>query len=85
MTGEDYGFREHTLAEGRLARVVRSESQPLWHAADSIGDTGAAAGVVQLVMAAASWTHGYAPGERAACFASAVPGERAVALLRCRN
>jgi 3-oxoacyl-[acyl-carrier-protein] synthase-1 len=83
VTGENYGFREHALMEGRLARVVRKEHQPLWHAADSIGDTGAAAGVVQLARAKAAWTKGYAPGARAACFTSAVPGDRAVALLRC--
>jgi len=84
LTGESFGFREHTLAEGRLARVVRSSEQPLWHAADSIGDTGAAAGLVQVIMAATAWSKGYAPGERAACFTSAVAGQRAVALLgRC--
>jgi 3-oxoacyl-[acyl-carrier-protein] synthase I len=82
VTGENYGFREHTLAHARLMRVVRLEDHPLWHPADSIGDTGAAAGVVQLVMAAAAWGKAYAPGARAACFTSAVPGERAVALLR---
>jgi 3-oxoacyl-[acyl-carrier-protein] synthase-1 len=81
--GENYGFRELTLVEGRLARIVRSQPQPLWHAADSIGDTGAAAGVVQLVSAAAAWTKAYAPGAHAGCFTSAVPGDRAVTLLRC--
>jgi 3-oxoacyl-[acyl-carrier-protein] synthase I len=85
VTGENYGFRELALVEGRLARVVRSQPQPLWHAADSIGDTGAAAGVVQLVRATASWSKAYAPGAHAGCFTSAVPGDRAVALLRCRE
>ena len=80
--GESYGFREQALVEARLARVVRSEAQPHWHMADSIGDTGAAAGIVQLVAAAAAWGGAYAPGERAACFSSAVPGDRAVALLQ---
>lgn len=82
VTGENYGFREHVLAEARLARVVRSQSQPLWHPVESIGDTGAAAGIIQLVMASAAWTKGYAPGKYAACFTSSVPGKRAVALLR---
>lgn len=82
VTGEEYGFRELTLAEGRLARVVRMQPQPLWHAADSIGDTGAAAGVVQLIQAKAAWTKKYAPGARAGCFTSAVQGDRAVALIQ---
>ncbi len=85
VTGENYGFRELTLAEARVARVVRKKCQPLWHAADSIGDTGAAAGVVQLVMAREAWAKGYAVGSRAACFTSAVPGDRAVAVLRYEN
>jgi 3-oxoacyl-[acyl-carrier-protein] synthase I len=85
VTGENYGFREHALMEGRLARVVRKEPQPLWHAADSIGDTGAAAGVVQLVRATEAWAKRYAPGTRAACFASALSEDRAVALLHCSD
>ena len=82
VSGESYGFREHALAHARLMRVVRLKDHPLWHAADSIGDIGAAAGVVQLIMASTAWAKGYAPGDRAACFTSAVPGERAVAMLR---
>jgi 3-oxoacyl-[acyl-carrier-protein] synthase-1 len=83
LTGENYGFREQSLAAARLTRVVRSEeSQPIWHAADAIGDTGASAGVVQLAWAAAAWARGFAPGPRAACFTSSVSGERAVAALQ---
>lgn len=82
VTGENYGFREHTLAEGRLVRMARVENQPLWHCADSIGDTGAAAGVAQLVIAAAAMAKGYAPGPRAACFTSSVMGGRAVAAVQ---
>lgn len=82
VTGENYGFRELTLMEGRVARAVR-KCQPLWHVADSIGDTGAAAGVVQLIRATEAWAKNYAPGPRAGCYTSAVPGDRAVVLLRC--
>lgn len=83
VTGENHGFRELALAGARLARIVRSESQPLWHAAESIGDTGAAAGVIQLAMASAAWNRSYAPGPRAVCFTSSVMGQRAVAALQC--
>ena len=85
MTGENYGFREHVLAEGRLVRIVRSQAQPVWHAADSIGDTGAAAGVVQLATGAAALIKGYAPGPRVACFTSAVNGARSVVALQRTN
>lgn len=84
VTGESYGFRELALVEGRLAVVVRKPAQPLWHSADSIGDTGAASGLIQLAWASDAWAKGYAPGARAACFSSAVAAGRAVAMLRSR-
>ena len=52
--GESYGFREQSLALSRLMRVRRDKS-PIWHCADCIGDTGAAAGICQLVIAAYSF------------------------------
>jgi 3-oxoacyl-[acyl-carrier-protein] synthase-1 len=82
VTGELYGFKELPLIEGRLMRVVRKEAQPLWHWAEAIGDSGAAAGVAQLVLANEAFKKGYAPGQRAICFSSSVAGERAVAVLR---
>jgi 3-oxoacyl-[acyl-carrier-protein] synthase-1 len=80
VTGESYGFKEQALALARLLRA-RREDMPLWHAADSIGDTGAAAGVVQLIVAAQAFARGYAPGRRVMACTSAVPGQRAVAVL----
>lgn len=78
VTGETYGFREHTLAEARLVATVRKQAQPIWHAADCIGDSGAAAGLVQLAWVSAAMRKRYAPGPRALCFTSALTGERAV-------
>ena len=45
VTGEDYGFREQALV---LAKVMRGrrENFPIWHAAASIGDVGAASASV---------------------------------------
>ncbi len=85
VTGENYGFREHTLAEARLVTKVRTEPQPIWHAAECIGDTGAAAGAVQLVVARAAMLKQYAPGPRVLCFTSALPGNRAVAAVQGRD
>lgn len=82
VTGEQYGFKEIALVEGRLMRVVRKEPQPLWHCADSIGDVGAAAGAAQFVLAAAAFRKGYAPGEKALCLGGSVPGDRAAAVWR---
>lgn len=81
VTGESYGFREQALVVGRLLRVHREDGYPLWHASENIGDTGAAAGVVQLVRCVHAAHRGYAPGRVGMCFASADAGPRAVALL----
>lgn len=80
VTGESYGFREQILATARLMRVVKQEF-PIWHAADSVGDTGAAAGLCQLIMSASGFSQGYAPGTRALCCTSAVGGARAAAIV----
>lgn len=81
-TGELYGFKELPLMEGRLMRVVRKEAQPLWHWAEAIGDSGAAAGIAQLVLADQAFRTGYAPGPRALGLTSSVAGDRAAVVLR---
>ena len=81
VTGESYGFREQALAVARLLRE-RLEELPIWHCADSMGDTGAAASICQLVIAYHAFLKDYAPGSRAMCYTSAVPGDRAVAALQ---
>ncbi len=81
VTGESYGFKEQALVLSRLMRARRDEL-PIWQCAEAIGDCGAAAGVCQIVIARESFIKGYAPGDHAACFTSAVLGNRAVVLLR---
>ena len=81
VTGESYGFREQALVVARLLRVHQEDGYPIWHCAENIGDTGAAAGIIQLIIASYAYRKGYAPGKRAMCFASTVSGKRAVALL----
>jgi 3-oxoacyl-[acyl-carrier-protein] synthase I len=85
VTGESYGFKEQALVIGRLLRVHREEGYPIWHCAENIGDTGAAAGVVGLVTALYAFRKGYAPGRIALCFASSDWGKRAVAVLACNS
>lgn len=81
VTGESYGFKEQALMLAKLERTYREEF-PIWHPAESIGDTGAAAGVCQLVIADDGMRKGYAPGHRAICYSSAVYGDRAVTVLQ---
>jgi len=82
VTGELYGFKELPLAEARLMKVVRKQAQPLWHWSEAIGDSGSAAGVVQLVAADTAFRKDYAPGERMICLTGSVPGDRAAVILR---
>jgi 3-oxoacyl-[acyl-carrier-protein] synthase-1 len=84
VTGELYGFKELTLAGARVMRVVRKD-QPLWHWSDTIGDSGAAAGIAQLVAVDEAFRKHYAPGLRAICSSSANGGARAAAVLRRRT
>jgi 3-oxoacyl-[acyl-carrier-protein] synthase-1 len=81
VTGEAYGFKELSLAMSRLMRQ-RREEMPVWHAADGIGDTGAAAGLVHMVIAHRAFGRGYAPGPDVMCYGSAVAGGRAAAVVR---
>lgn len=81
VTGESYGFKEQALMLARLMRE-RRESLPIWHNADCIGDTGAASGVGQLIVAQHAFRKRYAPGEQAIACTSAVPGSRAAVVLR---
>lgn len=82
VTGEQYGFKELPLMEARLFRTVRKEDQPLWHWAEAMGDTGAIAGIVQLILADQAFRKGYAPGTTAICLSSALAGARAAAVVR---
>ncbi|OJH41955.1 hypothetical protein [Cystobacter ferrugineus] len=80
-SGEGYGFKELSLALSRLLHT-RRESMPLWLPAESLGETGAASGLVALAWACVAMSHGYAPGPRALISTSDLAGGRAAALLR---
>jgi 3-oxoacyl-[acyl-carrier-protein] synthase-1 len=80
LSGEQYFFREASLARSRCARLG-SDQLDLWHPAESVGEVGAAAGLVGLALAMAAFDKGYLPGRRVLCHASSDLGERAAALL----
>lgn len=61
LPGEQYFFRQSTLAHMRLERG-RSAFQDLWSPAESLGNTGAATVPIMLGMALAAAEKGYAPG-----------------------
>ncbi|RWP10900.1 MAG: 3-oxoacyl-ACP synthase [Mesorhizobium sp.] len=81
VAGESYAFEELVIAQIRNMRQSRPE-QPVWHAADCIGDTGAAAGMIQFAWAEQAFSRGYAPGDLAALHGSSMAfGGRAAAIV----
>ncbi|MER8796208.1 hypothetical protein [Mesorhizobium sp. M0814] len=81
VAGESYAFEELVLAQLRNMRQTRPE-QPVWHAADCMGDCGAAAGLIQFAWAEQAFKRGYAPGNLAALHGSSMAfGGRAAAVV----
>jgi 3-oxoacyl-[acyl-carrier-protein] synthase-1 len=80
VAGEAYAFEELNLAQTRLTRRPR-ETQDLWHPAGSLGDCGAATGLVQFVWFEQALSRGYAPGPVALAHGNAPGGARAAAVL----
>lgn len=78
--GESFYFKEQALFVSRVLRERRQEF-PLWLCAESLGDTGAAAGLCGLVWTLAGWARRYAPGPRAIGFAGNEQGRRAAVII----
>lgn len=77
VSGEQYGFKEACLALQRVLHTPKPEMD-LWHPADCIGEVGAPAGMVALIIADAAFKKNYAPGPTALCHVSDDAGDRAV-------
>jgi len=80
LIGEQYWFRQTSLALLRLARG-RSEFQDLKSPAESVGNTGAAVVPLMLGMALAATEKGYAPGNPVLIEASGDDGACGAAVL----
>jgi 3-oxoacyl-[acyl-carrier-protein] synthase-1 len=80
VAGESYAFEELALAQARLMRQTRT-GQPLWHPASSVGDCGAANGMLQLALAQEAFARRYAPGRTALAHSGEPTGARAAAVL----
>lgn len=81
VSGEQYYFKEASLA---LDRVLRTHKFPfpLWHPAETIGETGALSGLACLAAARAAALKGYAEGPGAMLHFSNDDGARAALTLR---
>lgn len=79
--GEQFWFKEAALAMARTLRV-RKESFYLWHTADCLGETGAAAAPCAFGTALAAARKHFAPGPGVLCHFAADNGDRIALFLR---
>jgi 3-oxoacyl-[acyl-carrier-protein] synthase-1 len=80
ISGEQYAFKEADLAVSRILRD-RHEFQDLWHPADCIGETGAAAVPGMLAVALTAARKGYAAGDPVLAHSGNDDGRRAAIVL----
>ncbi len=80
-SGEQYYFKEATLALSRILRVRKDEFD-IWHPADCIGEVGAAIGAVILAKALAAYQKAYARGQGILVHSGTDAGARTAAVLR---
>jgi 3-oxoacyl-[acyl-carrier-protein] synthase-1 len=78
--GERHRAQDFGYAVSRRHAVL-GELRHIWYAADSLGDTGAAAGGVLAARAALAFERGYAPSPRALVVLSSDDGGRAAVVL----
>ena len=81
LTGESFFFKEQALLLPRVMSATRAEF-PLWTCATSLGHTGAAAGLSNLLLSIAAHQRGYAPGPLALACAGSELGLRSALVLR---
>jgi len=82
LSGEQYYFKEATLALARLLRRRKAEFD-IWHPAECIGETGALAGVAMLCVAEAARRKDYAAGPNVLLHMANDDGQRAALVCRC--
>lgn len=81
LSGEQYGFKEATLAFTRILRQ-RKEHFYIWHPADCVGEVGAAIIPVMLGILLASRRKNYSLGSMVLCHAARESGERMALIVK---
>ena len=84
ISGEQYYFKEATLALARTLRKVKDNFY-MWHPADCIGEVGAAIGPILMAVALAGCKKSYTHGDNILCHFSNDAGQRAAAVLQYRR
>jgi len=80
VSGEQYSFKEASLAITRILRTKKEELD-IWHAADCVAETGAAAGPIALNVAWHASENNYSKGSNILCHFANDDGKRAAAVL----
>ncbi len=80
VNGEQYWFKEASLAETRILREHKEEFD-LWHVVDCIGEVGAATVPCSLGIALAAYRKNYAPGNLVLCHFSNDSSQRGALVL----
>ena len=84
LSGEQYYFKEAALALGRILRQHKEEFD-IWHPAECIGESGAAAGIAVLAVANAACRNAYCAGPNILTHVANDAGQRAATVLHCRG
>jgi 3-oxoacyl-[acyl-carrier-protein] synthase-1 len=84
LSGEQYYFKEAALARSRILRQ-RKEEFDIWHPAESIGESGAVAGVASLAVADTACRKAYTAGPNILSHMANDAGQRAAAVLHFRS
>jgi 3-oxoacyl-[acyl-carrier-protein] synthase-1 len=84
LSGEQYYLKEAALALGRILRQ-RKEEFDIWHPAECIGESGAAAGIAAIAVANAACRKAYSAGPSALAHMASDAGERGAMVLHFRG
>lgn len=84
IAGEQYYFKEATLALGRTLKRRKAEFD-LWHPAECIGEVGSAIGPMLLTVADAACRKNYAPGPSILMHGGSDAGHRCAIVARFRG
>ena len=83
-SGEQYYFKEASLAVARILRVHKDEFD-IWHPAECTGEVGAAAGTTILASAKVACEKNYSKGPKLLAHMANDAGQRAAICLQCRS
>jgi 3-oxoacyl-[acyl-carrier-protein] synthase I len=81
LSGEQYGFKESSLAVSRVLRVLKDRFD-IWHPADCVGEVGSAIMPVMMGVLLAATRKRYSLGSMVLCHAAKDSGERVALVVK---